>query len=72
MIGKCLQDEDNASIVKDLEEGKANEPFSLKVGFLMYGPKLCISFDLREKVMYESHALPYVGHKGIQMTLQAM
>ena len=37
MINTYAQDEDYTSIVKDLEEGKAHEPFSLKEGFLMHG-----------------------------------
>ena len=56
MIDKYAQDEDYASIVKDLEEGRAHEHYSLKEGFLMYGSRLCITKDLREKVMDESHA----------------
>ena len=72
MINMYAQDEDYASIVKDLEEGKASDLFSLKEGFLMHGQKLCITKALREKVMDESHAPPYVGHRGIQTTLQAI
>ena len=72
MIDKYAQDEDYASIVKDLEEGRAHEHYSLKEGFLMYGSRLCITKDLREKVMDESHAPPYVGHRGIQTTLKAL
>ena len=34
MIDKYAQDEDYASIVKDLEEGRAHEQYSLKEGFL--------------------------------------
>ena len=54
MINNYAQDEDYASIVKELEEGKDKEPFSMKDGFLMYGTKLCITKALREKVMDES------------------
>ena len=49
MIDTYAQDEDYASIVKDIEEGKAKEPFSLKERFLMHGLKLCITKDLCEK-----------------------
>ena len=38
----------------------------------MYGSKLCITKDLREKVVFESHAPPYVGHRGIQTTMYAI
>ena len=30
----------------------------------MHGDRLCITKDLREKVMFESHAPPYAGQKG--------
>ena len=72
MIDKYAQDEDYASIAKDLEEGRDHEHFSLKEKFLMYGSRLCITIDLLVKVMNESHAPPYVGHRGIQTTLQAI
>ena len=72
MIDKYAQDEDCASIINDLHEGKEHEPFLLKEGFLMHSNKLCITIDLYEKVMLELHVPSYVGHKGIQMTMQAM
>ena len=72
MMEKYADDEDYASIIKNFEEGKDNENYSLKEGFLMHGSKLCITKDLREKVMLESHAPPYVGHRGIQTTMQAI
>lgn len=72
MLGKYANDENYALIIKDLEEGKDHDPFSQKEGFLMHGSKLCIIKDLREKVMLECHAPLYVGHRGIQTTLQAV
>ena len=72
MIGKYAEDGDYATIMANLESGKTHEPFSLKDGFLLHGSRLCITKNLREKVMYESHAPPYAGHRGIQATTQAI
>ncbi|MCO5594117.1 hypothetical protein L7F22_048138 [Adiantum nelumboides] len=52
--------------------GKKEEPFTLQDGYLLHGNRLCITRSLREKVMFESHAPPYVGHRGIQTTMKAM
>ena len=61
MMEKYADDEDYASIIKDLQEGKDHETYSLKEGFLMHGSKLCITKDLHEKVMLESHAPPFTS-----------
>ena len=42
-------DEDFALIYKSLQEGKSDDDFSLKEGFLMHGKRLCIAKELREK-----------------------
>ena len=65
-------DEDFAAIYSSLQEGKSDDTFSLKDGFLMHGNRLYITKDLREKVMFESHAPPYAGHRGIQTTFKAI
>ena len=65
-------DEDFALIYKSLQEGKSDDDFSLKEGFLMHGKRLCIIKELREKVMLESHAPPYAGHRGVQTTFKAI
>ena len=57
-----------ANISNDL----SHEPYSLKDGFLLHGSGLCITKNLRDKVMYESHVLAYAGHRGIQATTQAI
>ena len=72
MMEKYATGEDYIFIMKDLKEGKDHETYSLKEGFLMHGSKLCITKDLGQKVMLESHASPYVGHRGIQMTMHAI
>ena len=43
----------------------------LKDGFLLYGSRLCVTKNLREKVMLESHAPLNKGNKGIQATTNA-
>ena len=52
--------------------GKKEEPFSVQDGYLLYGNRLCVTQALREKVMFESHAPPYAGHRGIQATLKGI
>ena len=62
MIDEYVQDDDIASIVAKLANDIPQENYSLKEGFLLHGSRLCITKNLREKVMYESHVPPYVGH----------
>ena len=38
----------------------------------MHGNQLCITKEIFERVMLESHAPPYAGHKGIQTTFKAI
>ncbi|MCO5566534.1 hypothetical protein L7F22_020211 [Adiantum nelumboides] len=45
---------------------------SIKRGYLLHGNRLCITRSLHEKVMFESHAPPYAGHRGIQTTMKAI
>ena len=72
MIDMYAQDEDFAQIAKDFKNYVSHEPYMMKDGFLMYGHCLCITKNLCEKVMYESHVLPYTGHCGIHTTTQAI
>ena len=72
MINEYVQDEDYANIVANLSNDIPHVPYSLKDGFLLHGSRLCITKNLREKVMFESHVPPYVGHCGIQATTQAI
>ena len=50
--------------------GKKEELSNVEDGYLLYGNWLCVTHALHDKVMYESHAPPYVGHRGIQATLK--
>ena len=52
--------------------GKKEEPYVLQDGYLLYGNRLCVTRSLWKKTMFESHAPPYAGHRGIQTTLKAM
>lgn len=61
-----------ANVMSSLTNGKPQDPFMLKDGFLLYGSKLCVTHDLREKVMQESHLPPYAGHRGIHATTNAI
>ena len=61
-----------ANVMSALSMGKTQDPYVLKDGFLLYGSKLCVTKDLRAKVMLESHAPPYAGHWGIQATTNAI
>ncbi|MCO5602860.1 hypothetical protein L7F22_056999 [Adiantum nelumboides] len=45
---------------------------SYKEEFLLYENRLCVTKDMRGKVMSESHEPPYAGHRGIQPTTKAI
>ena len=72
MIDDYNNDEDYASIMANISNDLPREPYSLKDGFLLHGSQLCITKNLRDKVMHESHVPPYAGHRGIQATTQAI
>ena len=67
-----MNDEDYASIMANISNDIPHEPYSLKDGFLLHGSRLCITKNLRDKVMYESHDPSYARHHGIQATTQAI
>ena len=50
--------------------GKIEEPFHVKDGYLLYSNRLCVTYNMCNKVMYESHASPYMRHRGIQAMLK--
>ena len=72
MIVDYVNDEDYASTMANISNDLPHEPYSLKDGFLLHGSQLCVTKNLRDKVMYESHVSPYVGHRGILATTQAV
>ena len=65
MVDEYATDPDLKDIMSVFAIGKKEEPYDLKDGYLLYGNRLCITHGLREKVMYETHAPPYAGHRGI-------
>ena len=70
MIDEYATDQDFKDVMSAIAMGKNEEPFQVKDGYLLNGNRLCVTHNLRHKVMYESHAPPYVGHRGIQATLK--
>ena len=65
MIEQYAEDEDFAGIHAQLTDGHRHEHYILKDGFLMMHGRLCVTKQLRPKVMIESHAPPYAGHCGL-------
>ncbi|MCO5594306.1 hypothetical protein L7F22_048335 [Adiantum nelumboides] len=72
MIDEYAIDPDFKDVISAITLGKKEKPFTMEDGYLLHGNRLCITHSLREKVMYESHAPPYAGHRGIQSTLRAI
>ncbi|MCO5588471.1 hypothetical protein L7F22_042428 [Adiantum nelumboides] len=60
MIDEYAIDPDFKDVISAIALGKKEEPFTLEDGYLLHGNRLCITHSLREKVMYESHATPFV------------
>ena len=65
-------DEDFENIYDRLTSGERVEHYSLKNGFVMMHEKLCVTKQQRQKVLFESHAPPYSGHRGIEATVRAL
>ncbi|MCO5609985.1 hypothetical protein L7F22_064220 [Adiantum nelumboides] len=72
IIDEYAIDPDFKDAISAIELGKKEEPFTLQDGYLLHGNRQCVTHSLRENVMYESHAPPYAGHRGIQTTLKAI
>ncbi|MCO5562486.1 hypothetical protein L7F22_016113 [Adiantum nelumboides] len=72
MIDEYAIDPNFKDVSSAIALGKKEEPFTLQDGYLLHGNRLCITRSLREKVMFESHAPPYAGHRGIQTTMKAI
>ena len=70
MIDDLATNNDFKDVMSAIALGKKEEQFTLQDGYLLYSNRLCATYFLREKVMLESHASPYVGHRGIQVTLK--
>ncbi|MCO5556375.1 hypothetical protein L7F22_009923 [Adiantum nelumboides] len=72
MKGQYAEDEDFARIYDQIVNGQSHEHYTLKSDFLMMHGKLCITKQLRPKVLIERHAPPYIGHRGIDVTVKAV
>ena len=72
MIDEYATDSNFKDVMSAIALGKKEEPYNLHDGYLLYGNRLCITQPLREKVMYESHAPPYGGHRGNQTTFTSI
>ena len=65
MIEKYAVDLDFENKMFALALRKKQEPYNVKESFFIYGNRLCVTHSLFEKVMYESHALPYRDVEGL-------
>ena len=65
-------DEDFQIIWNQLQHGDLVPSYVIKEGFLFMQNKLCVTKELRTKVMEECHVPPFMGHRGILTTTQAM
>ena len=70
MIDEYATDPHFKDVMSAIALGKKEEPFIVQDGYLLYGNRLCATQALREKIMFESHAPPCAGPRGIQATLK--
>ena len=70
MIDEYAIDLDFKDVMSVIALGKIKEPFHVKDSYLLYGNRLYVTRNMRDKVMYESHAPPYAGHRRIQAMLK--
>ena len=66
MVDKCAIDLYFKVVMSMFALGKKEEPYNVTDGCPLYGNRLCGTHSMRDKVMYESHAPPYVVHRKIQ------
>ena len=66
------QDPDFAIIWMELKDGFVKPPYSIRDDVLYHQQAICIARPLRQKIMDEAHASPYVGHRGIVATTNAL
>ncbi|MCO5569542.1 hypothetical protein L7F22_023256 [Adiantum nelumboides] len=72
MKGQYAEDEDFARIYDQIINGQRHEHYTLKSDFLMMHGKLCVTKQLRPKVLIECHAPPYAGHRVIDATVKTV
>ncbi|MCO5577030.1 hypothetical protein L7F22_030852 [Adiantum nelumboides] len=66
------EQEENDLFTAQLMSGQHHDHYILKDSFIMMHGKLCVTKQLRPKVLVESHAPPYAGHRGIDATVKAV
>ena len=72
MKEQYAQDEEFCRVFDTLSSGERHNHYSLSDGFLLMHGKLCVTKEMRAKVLVESHAPPYAGHRGIDATVKAL
>ncbi|MCO5612672.1 hypothetical protein L7F22_066941 [Adiantum nelumboides] len=72
MKGQYAEDEDFARIYDQIINGQCHEHYTLKSDFLMMHGKLCVTKQLRPKILIECHAPSFAGHRGIDATVKAI
>ena len=70
MIDEYVIDLVFKDVMSALTLGKKEELYNVKYGYLLNGNRLYATHNMSDKVMYESHAFVYVGHRGIQTSLK--
>ena len=68
MVDEYAIDPNFTNVMSATTMGKIQDPYKVSDGYLLHGNCLCITKNLREKLMIESHAPPYAGHQGITAT----
>ena len=67
------QDKDFSNIVSLHESGQTLcLNFSFNDGYLFFTRHLCINQNLRKNIMAKCHLPPFIGHRGINATIQAI
>ena len=61
-----------AEIYAKLLAGQHVKFYVLKDYFLLRDNRLCVTTPLQRKVLIESHAPPYAGHRGIEATIKGL
>ncbi|MCO5582340.1 hypothetical protein L7F22_036234 [Adiantum nelumboides] len=72
MKGKYAEDEHFARIYEQMVNEQRHEHYTLMSDFLMMHGKLCVTKQLRPKVLIECHAPPYVAHCVVYATVKAV
>ena len=53
-------------------EGQSSSQYLAKDGYLMKDDCICITQEMRKKILDECHAQPYAGHRGIATTTKVI